>query len=501
MYVDLEIKQKSLTVRQPIGLFIENEFVKSNDGSKIDTINPATGEKITSFYSGKKEDVDKAVKAARKAYNTKWSKVAPADRGVLLERLCELIQRDKKILASLETLDSGKPYDSNAIADLDQIVSLTRYFAGAADKYTQGKYYPLKHEKYVYTIKAPYGVVGLVVPWNYPLAMASWKVQGCLAAGNTVVIKPAEDTSLSLLYFAQLVKEAGFPPGVFNVVPGAGKDVGDAIVTHMDIDKVSFTGSTKVGGTVLVGSGNSNLKDVTLECGGKSPAVVFEDANLQNAIQWTSNGIIYNSGQNCTANSRIYVQESIYDDFVTKFKKYIADNWSFGNAYDPFDESCTLGPVISQSQYERINEYIRVGCEDEKLKCEKLLNADSAKGYFIPPTVFTDVPQTSKLCREEIFGPVVIINKFKKYEDALELANDTNYGLASAVFTKNISVAHMFARDIQSGTVWVNSSNDEEPAIPFGGFKMSGIGRELGDAGVETFTQTKAIHMNIVPDV
>ncbi|SCW01897.1 LAFE_0E09670g1_1 [Lachancea fermentati] len=495
MFETLNIPQKNLKYEQPLGLFINNEFVVSSDNSKIETVNPATGEKITAFHAASKSDVDKAVKAAREAYETKWSKTSAEERGILLAKLCDLIEQEKHLLAAIETLDSGKPYESNALADLEQIIQCTRYFAGAADKYTKGEMIPLTHDKYAYTIKSPYGVVAQVIPWNYPLAMASWKIQSCLAAGNTIIIKPAENTSLSLLYLAQLFKKAGFPAGVLNVVPGYGDVVGSELATHPDVDKIAFTGSTAVGQKIMQ-MASSTLKAVTLECGGKSPAVVFEDANLDEAVKWTAAGIFYNSGQNCTANSRIYVQESVYDKFLEKFTQFTESEWNFGASCDPFEEACKVGPLISQTQYDRVTGFINHGKEVEKLNI-KQMGKPVDKGYFVPPTIFTDVPQTSKLVRDEIFGPVAIVAKFKDYDEAMKLSNDTSYGLASAVFTEDIRKAHQFARDIKAGTCWVNSSNDEEVSVPFGGFKMSGIGRELGQSGVDAYVQTKAVHMNI----
>ncbi|AQZ11796.1 ALD3 (YMR169C) [Zygosaccharomyces parabailii] len=498
MFTSINIPQLGIRYEQPVGLFINNKFVKSKNGSQIDTINPSTGEKTASFYAAGAADVDDAVKAAKHAYDEVWSKTSPSERSDLLWKLVELIERDKKLLAALETLDSGKPYHSNALGDLEQIISVTKYYAGAAGKIGLGKQIPISQDKYAVTFQVPYGVVGQVVPWNYPLAMASWKMQGCLAAGNTIVIKPAENTSLSLLYFAQLLVEAGFPPGVVNVVPGHGGEAGTALASHPNVDKVAFTGSTNVGKLVMECAGKSNLKPVTLECGGKSPAVVFEDAKIENAVEWCAMGIFYNSGQNCTANSRIYVQESIYEKFLEAFKSHATKTWKFGAKRDPFDEDCTVGPVISESQYKRIKGYIEHGVKEEGLQVETIheLPPDS-KGYFIQPTFFTNVPQNSKLNREEIFGPVAVISTFKDEDEAIKLANDTDYGLASAVFTQDIGIATRFVRDIKAGTVWVNSSNDEDISVPFGGFKMSGIGRELGEAGMETYLQTKSAHFNI----
>lgn len=498
MFQEITIPQVNITYSQPLGLFIDNDFVPSSDNGKIETVNPSTGETITSFYAATEKDIDAAVAAARKSYENTWKKTSPEERGVLLAKLGQLIEEEKHVLAAIESLDSGKPYLTNSMGDMEQIIQLTRYFAGGADKFGKGQIIPINHDKYAYTLKSPYGVVAQVIPWNYPLAMASWKIQGCLAAGNCIVIKPAENTSLSLLYLAQLFKKAGFPPGVLNVVPGHGAVAGSRMASHPNVDKIAFTGSTAVGQKIMSMAALSNLKAVTLECGGKSPAMVFPDADLNEAVKWTSGGIFYNSGQNCTANSRIYVHESIYDKFLAKFSEVACKEWKFGDAYDPFDEGCTVGPVISKVQYDRIQKYIEHGKSAEGLEVKEF-GTPNDRGYFIPPTVFLDVPQDSKLSREEIFGPVAVISKFSDYDEAVELANDTSYGLASAVFTEDIRTAHRFARDVNSGTVWVNSSNDEEVSVPFGGFKMSGIGRELGESGMDAYLQTKAVHMNISP--
>ncbi|CAI1643366.1 hypothetical protein SEUBUCD646_0M03060 [Saccharomyces eubayanus] len=502
LYTDLEIPQLKISVKQPLGLFINNEFCPSSDGKTIETVNPSTGEVITSFQAASEKDVDKAVIAARNAFENVWSKTSAEQRGIYLSKLLKLIEEEQDTLAALETIDSGKPFHSNAKQDIAEIIELTRYYAGSVDKFNRGETIPLNSEKLAYTLKVPFGVVAQIVPWNYPLAMASRKLQGALAAGNTVLIKPAENTSLSLLYFATLIKKAGFPPGVVNVVPGYGSIVGKALGTHMDIDKISFTGSTKVGGSVLEASGQSNLKDVTLECGGKSPALVFEDADLDKAVDWIAAGIFYNSGQVCTANSRVYVQSSIYDKFVKKFKEIAKKDWDVSGNFDPFDEKCLVGPVISSTQYDRIKEFIELGKKEEKLSMFQTTEfpIEQTKGYFIPPTIFTDVPQSSRLLQEEIFGPVVVVSKFENYDDAMKLANDTCYGLASAIFTRDVKKAHMFARDIKAGTVWVNSSNDEDVKVPFGGFKMSGIGRESGESGVDNYLQTKSVHVNISLD-
>lgn len=497
LFVDVKLPSGEV-YKQPIGLFINNEFVKSHSDELINTINPTDGKLIVSVYAANEIDIDIAVKAARDSFENVWSKIDGSKRGELLYKLGDLIEKNKEILAKIDTLDAGKPYNSNSLSDLSQIIELTKFFAGYCDK-INGKYIPISDDKFVYEIKEPYGVVGQIVPWNYPLAMASWKIQSAIAAGNTVVIKSAENTPLSLLYFAQLIKEAGFPPGVVNIVSGYGKDAGSAIAAHTDVDKVAFTGSTNVG-KIIQKLATSNLKAVTLECGGKSPSVIFKDANIDEAVKWSTLGIYYNSGQNCTANSRILVEDEIYDEFLTKFKDYTLKNWIVG---DPFDESTTVGPIISQIQLKNIKEYIRIGIEDEKL--EKLeLGSDTIyskfSGWFLNPTVFLNVPSTSRLFQEEIFGPVVTITKFSGYKEALSLANNTQYGLGSAVFTKDIKKAHKFGKGLKAGTVWINSSNDEDIRAAFGGYKMSGIGRELGESGIEVYTQLKAIHVNLADD-
>lgn len=394
---EIHIPQLDLTYQQPLGLYINNEFVASSDGGSIESVNPATGKPVASFQAATDADVDRAVAAARKAYQSHWRHTSAEQRSALLAKLAELVEQERELLAAIETLDSGKPFHTNAKGDLDQIVQLTKYYAGGADKFNKGQHIPVGPDKYAYTVQAPYGVVAQVVPWNYPLAMASWKMQGCLAAGNTVVIKPAENTSLSLLYFAQLFERAGFPAGVVNVVPGHGAVAGSRLAAHMDVDKIAFTGSTAVGQKVMGLAAASNLKAVTLECGGKSPAVIFADADLDQAVEWTAAGIYYNSGQNCTANSRLYVQESVYDEFVAKFCAYVEKTWKFGAKHDPFDPECTVGPVVSQVQYDRIRGYIEHGKSSEQLGIRQIGVADVAPGFFIPPTLFTDVPQDSKL--------------------------------------------------------------------------------------------------------
>lgn len=336
---------------------------------------------------------------------------------------------------------------------------------------------------------------GQIIPWNYPLAMAAWKLGPALACGNTVVLKAAEQTPLSVLYLAQLIKEAGFPPGVVNILNGHGKEAGAAIAGHLDIDKIAFTGSTATGRQIMK-TASVNLKNITLETGGKSPLLVFADADLDQAVKWSHAGIMSNMGQICTATSRVLVEESIYDDFVTLFKEQVKNVSKVG---DPFADDTFQGPQITKAQYEKVLGYIESGkSEGATLAFGGEAYKDvNGKGFFIAPTVFTNVKDSMKIYREEIFGPFVIIASFKTEDEAIERANDTTYGLGSAVFTENLTKAHRVAGRIEAGTVWINSSNDSDYRIPFGGVKQSGIGRELGEAGLAAYTNAKAVHVNM----
>lgn len=494
LYTTIQTPPELPDIHQPLGLFLDNNFIPSSNGDKYNSINPSTEEVITSFYVGNQDDVDKAVISSRNSFNNIWSKTSPTERNSLLRNLASLIKRERTQLAILDCLDAGKPYHSNALGDINQIIELTHFFSGASDKFTVGSTVPINENKYCYTIEEPYGVVALIIPWNYPFAMACWKIQGALAAGNTVIIKPSELTSLSLLYAGQLFKEAGFPPGVINIIPGEGSTVGAALANHIDIDKISFTGSTRVGRLIMEYSGKSNLKDVTLECGGKSAAVIFDDCDLDIVLKSVTKGIFHNSGQNCTANSRIYVQESIYEKFIELFKSYTKKTYKFGNNFDLFDKHCTMGPVISRVQYDKINNFLNEKSEKVQIISDSI---NDRKGYFIPPTIVTNMEQDSDLMQQEIFGPVVCVYKFGSYADAVRLTNNSKYGLAAMVFSNNVNTVNKFARDVKAGMIWINSSNDEEISVPFGGYKMSGIGRELGKAGVKSFLQTKTVHVPI----
>ncbi|KAJ5610253.1 hypothetical protein N7510_006972 [Penicillium lagena] len=483
------------TWSQPTGLFINNQWVKSSNGEKIATINPSTAKEITSIYAASEQDVDTAVKAARAALNNPdWRELPASERGRLMTRLSQLIDENKKTLATIETIDNGKPYLVSLNDDLTETSETIRYYAGFADK-VFGQVIETTPDKFGYTLREPVGVCGQIIPWNFPLAMAAWKLGPALACGNTVVLKPAEQTPLSILFLANLIVEAGFPPGVVNIVNGHGSIAGAALASHMDVDKIAFTGSTATAKHIMK-MASSNLKNITLETGGKSPLIVFNDADLEQAVEWAHIGIMYNQGQICTATSRILVQDEIYDKFLAAFKAQVKNVSKVG---DPFEESTFQGPQVTQAQYDRIMSYVKVG-QSEKATLAfggKPFKVADGKGFFVEPTVFTDVTPKMRIYQEEVFGPFVVIARFKNEEDAIAMANDSTYGLGSALFTTNLTRAHRVAKKIEAGMVWVNSSNDSDWRIPFGGVKQSGIGRELGEAGLAAYSNVKAVHVNM----
>ncbi|KAL2040248.1 hypothetical protein N7G274_007151 [Stereocaulon virgatum] len=481
--------------KQPIGLFINNEFVKSSSGEKITSINPTDETEIVSVYAASAQDVDIAVAAARKAFKaSSWRDLPSTDRGNLMIELASLVEKHAETLATIETWDNGKPYTVALNEDVAEVAGTLRYYGGYADK-IHGQVINTNPAKFAYTLREPLGVCGQIIPWNYPLAMAAWKLGPALACGNTVVIKAAEQTPLSILYLAQLIKEAGFPPGVVNILNGLGKEAGAAIASHLDIDKIAFTGSTATGRQIMK-MASINMKNITLETGGKSPLLVFADADLDQAVKWSHAGIMSNMGQICTATSRVLVEESIYDKFVELFKDQVKAVSKVG---DPFSDDTFQGPQVTKTQYDRVMSYIESGkSEGATLATGGEAYKDvNGKGFFITPTVFTNVKDTMKIYREEVFGPFVVISSFKTEEEAIERANDTTYGLGSAVFTENLTKAHRVARAIEAGMVWINSSNDSDYRIPFGGVKQSGIGRELGEAGLAAYTNAKAVHVNM----
>jgi len=436
------------------------------------------------------KDVDIAVAAARKAFEGSWSKVTPNERGKLLCKLADLFDENTDLLAAVESLDHGKAI-TMAKGDVGACSGCLRYYGGWADK-IEGKVIDTDPGTFNYTKKEPIGVCGQIIPWNFPLLMWAWKIGPAIAAGNTVVIKTAEQTPLSAYVAATLVKKAGFPPGVINVISGFGKVAGAAISSHMDVDKVAFTGSTVVGRQVMKAAAGSNLKKVTLELGGKSPNIVFEDADIDNAISWVNFGIFFNHGQCCCAGSRIYVQESIYDKFVQRFKERAGKNV----VGDPFSKDTFQGPQVSQLQFDRIMSYIEHG-KQAGATIETGGKRMGDKGYFIEPTIFSNVTEDMKIMQEEIFGPVCSIAKFKDQADAIRLGNGTTYGLAAAVHTKNLNTAIEVSNALKAGTVWVNTYNTLHWQLPFGGFKESGIGRELGEVALDNYVQTKTVSIRL----
>ncbi|XP_072050603.1 aldehyde dehydrogenase 1A1-like [Amphiura filiformis] len=469
-------------------LFINNEFVNSVSGNSFTTINPTTAEKICNVQEADKADVDLAVKAAREAFKlgSPWRRMDASQRGRLINKLAGLIERDAKYLAALETLDNGMIIGTSFGVMIGSARQL-RYFAGWADK-IQGKTIPIDGDFFCYTRYEPVGVVGAIVPWNFPVFLLTGKLVNALTCGNTIVIKPAEQTPLTALYIASLVKEAGFPPGVVNVLPGYGPTAGAAIAEHMDVDFVTFTGSTEVGHLIQQASGKSNLKRVALEMGGKSPNIVFADADLDYAVEVSHRGLFNHSGQVCLAASRTFVQEEIYDEFVRKSVAR-AKRRVIGNPYLKTTEG---GPQINQEQVDKIMDLIESGKhQGAKLECGGKRHGD--KGYFIESTVFSNVKDDMRIATEEIFGPVQQLIKFKTLEEVSERANKTKYGLAAAVFTKDIDKAISIANTVSAGIVWVNVYGVMGGPVPFGGFKMSGIGREGGEDGLMEYLEVKTV--------
>ncbi len=473
-------------------LFINNEWVDAASGRTFPTVNPATGDPLAHVAEANEEDVDRAVRAAREAFERgPWARMSAADRGRLLHRLADLIEENYDELAMLESLDNGKTVAVAKAADLPLVLRCYRYYAGWADK-IHGKTIPVEGPFFTYTRHEPVGVCGQIIPWNFPLLMQAWKLGPALACGCTVVLKPAEQTPLTALRVGELIEEAGFPPGVVNILPGYGETAGAPIARHMDVDKVAFTGSTEVGREIMAEAAKSNLKEISLELGGKSPNIVFADADMDQAVDGGHFGLFFNHGQCCNAGSRLFVEESIYDDFVQRAVER-AKRIKVG---DPFDDSVEQGPQIDQQQYDKILGYIESGKQEgAKLLCGG--NRLGDRGYFVEPTVFADVHDEMKIAREEIFGPVMSIMKFKDMDELKERANKTIYGLAAGVWTKDISKAHAIANSVKAGTVWVNCYHKFDAAAPFGGYKQSGIGRELGEYALDLYTEVKTVTVSL----
>ncbi len=479
---------------KPGRLYIGGQWVDSAAGRTFDTINPSTGEVITQLVEASDADVDAAVNAARAAFEGgDWPKMAAADRGKLLLRLADLIERNLEELAHLETLDNGKPIFESRYADLPLILDVLRYYAGWATK-IHGETIPVRGPFLNYTLREPVGVVAAIVPWNFPLLLASWKVAPALAAGNTIIVKPAEWTSLTTLRFAELCQEAGVPAGVVNVVTGHGPGAGMALVKHPGVDKIAFTGSTETGKTIMR-AGADTLKRITLELGGKSPNIVFADADLDAAVRGAYTGIFYGKGEVCAAGSRLFVEKPVHDAFM---EKLLARTAKLQPA-DPFDDKTRLGALVSEPQMAKVLNYVELGQKEgaRLVTGGQRAAIGNGKGFFVQPTIFDAVRNDMRLAQEEIFGPVLATIEFADLDEVIREANKNPYGLAAAVWTRDLRKAHYVAHRLRAGTVWINTYNVYDAAAPFGGYKSSGFGRELGMHALEHYTEVKDVWVNL----
>src|SRR6185369_5587059 len=479
-------------LEKPHQILIDGKWMNAASGKTFPTYNPATGEVLADVAEGDREDVERAVKAARKAFTGPWSRLTASERGRLIWKLADLLEAHLDEFALIETLDNGKPLAVARAADVPLAVDLFRYMAGWATK-LEGTTIPISvpytpGAKYLaYTLREPVGVVAQIIPWNFPLLMAAWKLGHALASGCTVVLKPAEQTPLSALRLGELFSEAGFPDGVVNIVPGYGETAGAALASHPDVDKVAFTGSTEVG-KLIVHAATGNLKKVSLELGGKSPNVVFKDADLDTAIAGSASAIFFNHGQCCCAGSRLYVERPVFDRVVEGVAGH-AKKIKVGSGLEP---DTSMGPLVSQEQLNRVCNYLEIGIS-EGAKAMAGGKKVGDRGYFVEPTVLVNTQESMKVVQEEIFGPVVAAIPFDDPEELMPRANDTVYGLAAGIWTKDISKAHRLAAGLRAGTVWINCYNIFDAALPFGGYKQSGWGREMGKDVLELYSQTKAV--------
>ncbi len=477
---------------RPKQLFIDGAWADAASGRTFETRDPATGQVLTSVAHGEAEDVDRAVRAARRAFTGEWSLWTPAQRQRLLFQISEAIRDHAEELAQLESLDNGKSAGVAQAVDVTWVAELFAYYAGWATK-IEGRTIDVSvpwapgAQWHAYTLRQPVGVCGAIVPWNFPLLMAAFKIPVALCTGNTVVLKPAEDTPLTALRLAEIMAECGLPDGVFNVVTGYG-EAGAALAAHDDVDKIAFTGSTEVG-KLIVDAAKGNLKKVTLELGGKSPQVVFADADLDLAIPGTASGFLFNQGQTCTSGTRLLVEDRIFEEFTAGVAEAAASS-RLGSGLDPTTD---VGPLVSQTQMERVLGYLEAGQRDGA-RALTGGGRHGETGYFVEPTVLVDVDSSFSVYREEIFGPVVVATPFNAERGVIDAANDTPYGLAASVWTKDVTKAHRTAREIKAGTVWINTHNAFDAALPFGGFKQSGWGRELGASAIDAYTEHKSVN-------
>ncbi|MGE6610618.1 aldehyde dehydrogenase family protein [Peribacillus sp. NPDC076916] len=472
-------------------LLINGELVEAASGKTFETLDPSNGKVLAVVSEAGPEDVDKAVKAARKAFdNGPWKKMSASERSRLIYKLADLMEEHKEALAQLDTLDNGKPIGETTNADVPLAIDHFRYYAGWATKIV-GQTIPVAGNYFNYTRHEAVGVVGQIIPWNFPLLMAAWKLGAALATGCTIVLKPAEQTPLSALYLGQLALEAGFPPGVLNVIPGFGETAGSPLVDHPDVDKIAFTGSTSVG-KMIMRQASGTVKKISLELGGKSPNIILPDADMGKAIPGALMGIMFNQGQVCCAGSRLYIQKKSYDNVVADLVSH-AKNIKQGAGLDP---STQIGPLVSSEQLERVGSYIEKG-KSEGAEVVTGGNYGQGEGYFVTPTIFAGVEDEMTIAKEEIFGPVVAAMPFDDLDDVISRANNSEYGLAAGLWTQDVKKAHYVANELKAGTVWVNCYNAFDAASPFGGYKQSGIGREMGSYALENYTEVKSVWINL----
>src|SRR5215470_7007965 len=471
-------------------LFINNEWVDPLDGTCFDTLNPATGEVIASVAQGGAADIDRAVKAARRALEAPpYSTMDAADRGRLLLRLADLVEAQAQELALLESLNSGKTV-ADSLGDMQGVANSLRYYGGWADK-IEGRTPPVRGNFLTYTLRQPVGVVGQIIPWNFPLLMLAWKLGPAIACGNTIVLKPAEQTPLTALRVAELAMEAGFPPGVLNIVNGIGEVTGAALVVHPDVDKIAFTGHVDTA-KIIQKAAADTLKRTSFELGGKSPNVIFADADMEQAVEGAFHAIYFHGGQCCTAGSRLFVEERIHQEFVER----LAVRAQQRKVGDPLDPTTEQGPQVSQEQLDKILGYIDLG-QQQSAALVTGGHRVGDKGFFVEPTIFDHVRDDMKIATDEIFGPVVSVLPFSDVDELIGRANNTYYGLSAGIWTKNIDKAHLFAKRVKAGTVWVNCYHVVDTTTPFGGFKMSGQGRENGEAALEHYTEVKTVTIKL----
>ncbi|WP_436956781.1 aldehyde dehydrogenase family protein [Staphylococcus sp. AS1337] len=488
---DLKPKVQDFLSKE-IPLYINGNYTQSVNNNTFEVIDPSTEDIVANVCEAGEKDIDIAVEAARAAFdNGSWTKMEAHTRSNIIYEFARLLKENREELAELEAIDSGKPYEVALADDIDGTIQQFEYYAGFATKIS-GKTTQISNDLVSYTLHEPVGVVGQIIPWNFPLLMAAWKLGAALAVGCTVVIKPATETPLSLLYAADLFKQAGFPDGVVNIVPGPGHIAGEFLVNHEKVDKIAFTGSTDVGKNVMKGAADQ-IKNITLELGGKSPAILLKDADLDEAIDGAFDGTMYNQGQNCSACTRIYVHRDIYDEVIEGLKTR-AENVKVGPS---MEHSSDMGPLISKRQQDKVIDYINKGNEEGA----RLIFGGSKvnkQGYYVEPTIFADVEDDMTIAREEIFGPVMAVFVFDEIDEVIDRANDSEYGLASSVWTQNLKNGHYISKKLKAGTVWINTVGLELETMPFGGYKQSGIGREMGgEYGLQSYTEVKSVMINI----